>query len=146
MYWEISFTVPVMRCWAMKRQSSSRVLRASSLPARAWFTSPRIRPRMGSLSSRPSSYPQAFNAAAMVNSVSELTSEIASPEGSTSEGAFSCVYVDEDEELWGPLPAAACLPLGAALPASGCVSEDDEELESVWADTKSGRANPAKTA
>ena len=43
----------------------------------------------GALSSSPSSYPQAFNAAAIANTGSELISEIVGPAGSIKDGAFS---------------------------------------------------------
>src|ERR1700688_1471917 len=90
MYWEISCCVPVSRCWAIYRQTLSRLARASSLFVRASLTSSRTCFLTGALSSRPSSYPQAFSAAAITNTGSELTSEMVGPAGSTSEGAFSC--------------------------------------------------------
>src|SRR4051812_3386612 len=87
----------------MYTQTLSRALRASSLRTNAWFISSRIRARMGALSSKPSSYPQAFRAEAIRKSCSDVTTETVGPAGSTSDGAFSCCMVlggatAEDEE------------------------------------------------
>ena len=76
----------ISRLWP---ERPPRFSRASSLACRARFTSSRTPCRIGSLSGRPSSYPQAFSVAAIINSCSELTNSIAGPAGSTSEGAFS---------------------------------------------------------
>src|ERR1700722_16075369 len=96
MYCEMSCSVPVILCCAIYRQILSRLARASSLFASALLISSRTRLRIGALSSRPSSYPQAFSAAAIRNTGSLLTSERGGPAGSTSEGAFSWTGCDDE--------------------------------------------------
>jgi len=51
----MSRSCPVMRCWAIYRQTLSLLARASSLLASAWSISSRTRFRTGPLSSKPSS-------------------------------------------------------------------------------------------
>ena len=97
MYWEMSFSPPVIRCCAMNRHTLSRLSRASSLLASASLISSRTCLRTGALSSSPSSYPQAFSAEAIRNTGSELISEMVGPAGSTSDGAFSRWNPIDDE-------------------------------------------------
>src|SRR5580698_8210298 len=73
--------------------------------------------RIGALSERPSSYPQALRAAAITKTCSDGTREMVGPAGSTSEGAFSCGPfngADEEDELWrvAELPPGTCAEAG----------------------------------